>query len=295
MFMMLDRLRMQQMLSNLISNALQFTEQGSIHVAASVSGAQKGSMELRVEVKDSGMGMTPAQQKQLFSPFTQADGSITRRFGGTGIGLALVKGFAELMGGATGCISSGPGTGSTFWFTALTQVAEAPREVWYSEEDQDLPCPQGLKLMVVDDTKMNLELMKILINRWNCFGMYFESGPDAVAFIQTAPEAQLPDLTFMDFHMPVMDGCQATAALLILKPDMPIIGLTADVTPECHSKAMQSGMQAVLPKPYKEKQLIRAIRQYMRPRTEAESPETAPLSEAKRTRPPSLTGAVMDA
>ena len=129
MFMMLDRLRMQQMLSNLISNALQFTEQGSIHVAASVSGAQKGSMELRVEVKDSGMGMTPAQQKQLFSPFTQADGSITRRFGGTGIGLALVKGFAELMGGATGCISSGPGTGSTFWFTALTQVAEAPREV----------------------------------------------------------------------------------------------------------------------------------------------------------------------
>ena len=122
-----------------------------------------------------------------------------------------------------------------------------------------------MRLMVVDDTKMNLELMKILINRWGCSGIYFESGPEAVSFVQQAEASQLPHVTFMDFHMPGMDGCETTRALLELKPDMPIIGLTADVTPECLESALKSGMQEVLPKPYKEKRLIHACRKYMPP------------------------------
>ena len=127
--MMLDRLRIQQMLGNLISNAIKFTDKGSIEVSASVSGMQNGSLELRMAVKDTGIGISAKQRDRLFTPFNQADGSITRRYGGTGIGLSLVKGFAELMGGTAGCTSAGGGTGSTFWFTVHTKEAQAPREV----------------------------------------------------------------------------------------------------------------------------------------------------------------------
>ena len=85
--------------------------------------------------------------------------------------------------------------------------------------------------MVVDDTKVNLELMKIVITRWGCSGVYFESGPDAISFLDNAEESQVPDIVFMDFHMPDMDGCQTAAALLELQPHLAIIGLTADITP----------------------------------------------------------------
>ena len=128
--LLLDRLRVQQMLGNLLSTAIKFTDRGAINVVASAGGRRPtGPVQLRVEVTDTGIGMSPQQQERLFAPFSQADGSITRRFGGTGIGLSLVKGFAELMGGTAGCRSGGAGAGSSFWFTVRSEAAGAPREV----------------------------------------------------------------------------------------------------------------------------------------------------------------------
>ena len=128
-FMMLDRVRINQMLGNLLSNAIKFTDHGSIEVLVSAAATEDNSVTMRVEVQDTGIGMSTEQQGRLFIPFNQADESITRRFGGTGIGLSLVKGFAELMGGTAGCSSCGTGAGSSFWFTVQTQETEAQREV----------------------------------------------------------------------------------------------------------------------------------------------------------------------
>ena len=117
----------------------------------------------------------------------------------------------------------------------------------------------------MDDTKLNLELMKAMITRWDCHGTFFESGPDAVAFISGAAPADLPDITFMDIHMPLMDGCETTSALLELHPGLTVVGLTADVTPECQAQALGCGMKTLLPKPYREQQLIQACRQHAGP------------------------------
>ena len=206
----------------------------------------------------------------------QADESITRKFGGTGLGLALVKGLAELMGGTAGCTSPGEGAGSTFWFTLETQETPVPRDSWSTSLDHDAPCPQDLQIMVVDDTRLNLELMKTMIARWGCHGTYFASGPDALAFVRAAGPRDLPNLTFMDFHMPEMDGCETTARLLQLRPGLPVVGLTADITPQCRERALKSGMLEVLAKPYQEKRLIEACRTYAtQPPEEPEAPGVA--------------------
>ena len=119
--------------------------------------------------------------------------------------------------------------------------------------------------MVVDDTPMNLTLMKSIISRWGWKGLFFGGGKAALAFVQTAAPAELPNITFMDFHMPDMDGFETTEALLALCPDMPIVGLTADATPGCRERALQCGMRDVLAKPYQERQLLKACKQHASP------------------------------
>ena len=133
--LMFDRIRLTQMLGHLLSNAIKFTPRGSVEVRADVAAVRGSLVTVRVEVRDTGIGLSALQQGRLFAPFEQGDESITRRFGGMGIGLALLKGLAELMGGTAGCASAGHGAGSTFWFTVQTQAAEAQREV-----SGPLPC-----------------------------------------------------------------------------------------------------------------------------------------------------------
>ncbi len=292
-----DALRIKQILVNLVNNALKFTHQGGVTLEARLLEQREAEVKIRVGVRDTGEGIPPEVQERLFQPFTQADASITRRHGGTGLGLSIVRQLTELMDGQVG-LESQPGSGSTFWVDlplgvvaadqaiAAAQPAEEPHAaVRPAKGDQagpgpvpgregSDPCLAGARVLVVDDSRINLDVSRRILEQAGASTTLCENGAEALACLRAYPEAF--DLVLMDVQMPVMDGYEATRRIrdeLGLNL-LPVIALTAGALVTDREVAMEAGMTAFLTKPLAPASLAQALRRYL------DLPSAAPESAA---------------
>ena len=267
-----DVSRLRQVLLNLLSNAVKFTETGSVTVRAAWKPDQTGAAgRLRLSVSDTGAGIDKEKLDRLFERFSQADVSINRTHGGTGLGLAISKGIIELMGGRMG-LSTRPGKGSTFWFEVPAEVGEPPAEA--HEAPGDLDCP-GLRILVVDDTAVNRELVKLMLQPLGCEVDEASGGAEGVK----AAVTQAYDLILMDVRMPGVDGLEATRVIRAtsrLNRKTPILALTADVQPENAKACRAAGMNDVLAKPIVPQELLTKVAEWGAPE------EAEPSIEARR-------------
>lgn len=199
-----DPLRLNQILVNLVSNAIKFTETGQVSISVAEEATQTENILLRFEIRDTGIGLSEEQQSKLFNAFTQADTSTTRKYGGTGLGLALCKSLVELMGGSIGCTSQ-VGVGSTFSFTVqLGRVAEQTREGRWPSKFADL------RVLVVDDNQMSLDIMSDILHSMGCkYVTLAGSGLEALELMQKNLHEPF-DLVLMDWKMPEMDGLETS-------------------------------------------------------------------------------------
>jgi signal transduction histidine kinase/FixJ family two-component response regulator len=253
-----DPSRLGQILLNLVGNAIKFTEQGSVEIAAMHRLTADGLIELRIEIIDSGAGIAPEVQASLFTPFTQADSSVSRRYGGTGLGLAICKLLCRTMGGDIG-VESELGHGSKFWFTLQCRAAEAsPKIISPSLAPAVDPAAGKLSILVADDNAIIRKLTSKLLERQGFRPDLVCNGKEAVAAVRQKSY----DLVLMDMQMPEMDGISATRAIRALtgpEHQVPIIALTANALLGQRESCRAAGMNDFLTKPIQPDALYAAI------------------------------------
>jgi two-component system sensor histidine kinase/response regulator len=192
--------RMRQVLTNLVANAVKFTEHGEVAVKASLVEEDASHMVVRFEIKDTGIGIPLTEQTHLFEAFRQVDGSLTRKYGGSGLGLSICRGLVTAMGGEIG-FQSEPGRGSTFWFTV---TFERPEDVTEPTEDVAL---REVRTLIVDDNATNRAILEDVLSNWGIPAESVDSGRRALELLASATEAGKPfGLVILDMHMPEMDG-----------------------------------------------------------------------------------------
>jgi len=247
-----DGLRLQQVLANLVSNAVKFTDRGRVDVAVSVlPGGTPDSVPLRFEVRDTGGGISPADQQRLFQSFTQVDPSTTRKYGGTGLGLAICRQLVQLMGGRLG-VESDVGKGSLFWFEVTLGVGAAlPVEA-------RRPSLEGLRVLLAEDNRVNQLVAKEILTRAGIQPVIVANGREAVERAADGPF----DLVLMDLQMPVMDGLEATRLIRRTRDaaSLPILALTAHSFELERVVCLEAGMQDLVPKPIDPQRLLALIR-----------------------------------
>jgi PAS domain S-box-containing protein len=241
-----DPVRTRQILSNYLTNALKFTEAGSVAVRV----LRLDEERLRIEVSDTGPGIAPELHERLFQPFTQADESTTRRYGGTGLGLSICRELAALMGGSVG-VDSRPGQGSTFWAELPLPGAPTPISTQLREarDNQDL---QGLRVLMVEDNPVNMMIAVALLEQWGLEVSQASDGAQAVEAINAQASMGKPfDAVLMDVQMPVMSGHEATRQVRrrFGAEELPIVALTAAALLSEREEALAAGMNDFLTKP----------------------------------------------
>jgi signal transduction histidine kinase/CheY-like chemotaxis protein len=253
-----DSLRLQQVLLNLVGNAVKFTSKGEVAVRVTVDGEHGDRLRVRARVADTGPGITAEVQARLFTAFTQADTSTTRVFGGTGLGLAISKRLIELMGGDVG-VESVIGKGSTFWFTAEFQIGTTAAVV---DAVEGL---RGKRALLVDDNATNLEFLSELIGAW---GMTSDEAPDGAAAIERLKDATRRgahyDIILLDMHMPNMDGAElARVVSQDLHLATPMVMLTS-ATDQNRQELAKLGIRGCLPKPLRQSALLDMLASVLR-------------------------------
>jgi len=245
-----DATRLRQILLNLTTNAIKFTQAGRVTI--DVACAPGSPRRLRFEVIDTGIGISEEARRNLFQPYGQADASISRRFGGTGLGLVICRELVELHGGTIG-VDSVEGEGSRFWF--LLPCEEAPMAEPCSSRDAVIAATPPLSVLVAEDIDLNRLVVTALLERLghsvHCVG----NGQDAVE----ACRAGAFDIVLMDVRMPVMNGLDATRAIRAgggPSADVPVIALTAGSAADEWAACREAGMDALLPKPFRERNLL---------------------------------------
>lgn len=259
-----DISRLRQVLFNLVSNAVKFTEAGSVTVTISLvanSGqTDANQVSLRADITDTGIGIPQDKVGVLFQDFSQADASTTRRYGGSGLGLIISKRIVELMGGEIG-VSSIEGVGSKFWFTVKFEVGN---QRLATQTEAQLPPVQreaarSLRILVAEDNPSNQLLICTLLEKAGHQVFIAANGREAVEAAETDPAI---DLILMDMQMPVMDGIEAAKTIRALSgavSKLPIIALTADAMSGSREKVMQAGMDDFLTKPIDVQKLMNAL------------------------------------
>jgi signal transduction histidine kinase/DNA-binding response OmpR family regulator len=279
-----DPMRIGQVLTNLCSNAVKFTERGQITLAASLQEVRDRRVVLLFSVRDTGIGLTPEQQALLFQPFTQADASTTRRYGGTGLGLSISRRLVELMGGQI-CVESEPGRGSSFTVTIACgrETRTAPRPA------QKIAGLSGKRVLVVDDSEDYRALARVRLEELSLRPSLALNGHAGIEALVEAERAGDPfDLVMLDWKMPGMDGFDAAERIrsdprLKAKPWMLLV--TAIRDPEFEALAYESGFDAVLHKPLTRIGLLEAVQQLASVAPEAEAKrEAVAAAEALRGR-----------
>ncbi len=257
-----DDTRLQQVLLNLISNAVKFTENGEIDVRAVPTDRSDDQIRMAFSVRDTGIGLDADHIPQLFDPFTQADGSITRRFGGTGLGLHICKRLVTMMGGMID-VESTPGKGSIFYFTAQFgyQHRESPTQTILPD------ALKQIRVLVVDDNETARLLMQTMLTGFGIMPLMVASGDQALIAVESAIQQDAPfDLVFMDQRMHLMSGIETTERLLALVDSQSrsgrppkIIMLTAFMKKEIEGAAGTAGVDRILQKPIGRVALFNAI------------------------------------
>ncbi len=283
-----DPLRLRQVLINLLSNALKFTETGDIVVKVESVAQNTGRARLRFSVRDSGIGIPADKLGTLFDSFTQADGSTTRKYGGTGLGLAICKQLTELMGGEIHAESE-PGKGSTFWLELPFERQATEHEKTY-RLSVDL---EGLRTLVTDDNAMARE---ILTETMHAFGFKVDTatdGAEALAQLHAAQaEGRAYDLVLMDWRMPVMDGVEASRQIRATPElsDIPIVMVTSFGREQEREQGETIGINAFLTKPVQQSVLFDTLMQVFRQVTDETGAPRAMVTK-KSVHPVGLEGA----
>lgn len=260
-----DETRVRQIVLNLLSNALKFTERGAVTLALTTVAGADGEAGVEIRVTDTGPGMTPEQLSRLFRPFAQAEVSTARRYGGTGLGLFICRNLAEMMGGEITAEST-PGAGSTFRVRLPLPAAYGAAET--SEDAAEAVELPPLRLLVADDNPVNLAVARALLE---AAGLAIETAADGCAALERLRQETF-DLVLMDVQMPVMSGIEAVGRIRAGEagpPDLPVIALTADADAAADARLQSAGFDALQTKPIRPAELLGAISAVLRERETA--------------------------
>jgi signal transduction histidine kinase/ActR/RegA family two-component response regulator len=261
--------RLRQVLVNLVGNALKFTSAGEVRVLVDLSDPSTTEVyHLRFEVLDTGIGIAVEEQARLFEPFTQVDDSASRSHGGAGLGLAISRQLVELMGGAIG-VESRLGEGARFWFTVRFGAAAPAVRPTAEECSPAPPLPLDGRVLLVEDNPVNREVALAILNSLGCHVEVAETGGAAVSLAAR----QRYDVILMDCEMPGLDGYDATRAIRAREAGagsgkgghVPIIALTASALAADRARALESGMDEHLPKPFTREDLRHALARWLVP------------------------------
>lgn len=265
-----DPARLRQMLMNLIGNAVKFTERGEVYTGLELLEIRDDKAVLRFEVRDTGIGIPLAMQKSVFESFVQVDASINRRYGGTGLGLTIVREFAEMMGGRIG-LESVPGQGTTFWFEIAFPVTG--NHAW----DNTSHHLEGRRILVVDDNETNRRILENYLQAWKAEAIIVSNGHDALHKLEESITQHKPiDLMLLDWFMPQMDGIALAKTIRTdnRHAQTPIVMLTSyGISLE---KQQQAGVQAAVTKPVRSITLRDVLLDTMRRHALNDQPKPTP-------------------
>lgn len=281
-----DPVRLRQILTNLLANAIKFTDSGQVTLRIENERLKESQLNLRITVRDTGIGITPQQQALLFQPFQQADGSITRRYGGTGLGLVITKRLVTMMDGDI-ALSSTVGQGTVFTIVIRLgvpseQTLPQGSEAQHKTAEEVAPILTGLRILVVDDNTLNLTVAITLLANEGVLVSTAESGVEALQLVAS----QKFDLVLMDLEMPGMSGIEVTRKIRQAQSGietLPIIAITAHAFPEMRKEVFEAGMNDLLAKPYKPEQLNAMIARWC-----GDAHEPPPVAEQPQQKPEPL-------
>jgi signal transduction histidine kinase/CheY-like chemotaxis protein len=254
-FVVGDDVRLGQILNNLVSNAVKFTKEGSIIIRVELQKMHKTELEIGFSIEDSGIGIPKEKQELIFERFTQANNNITREFGGSGLGLTIIRRLLQLQGSDI-FIESEPGVGSKFFFTlkfkkSSTEIREEAKQSGDLKFDLT-----GTRILLVEDVEFNVMVAQRMLRNWHATVDHAENGAVAVEKVK----ANEYDLILMDIQMPIMDGYTATNEIRKFNNELPIIALTASIiTPDIQGKAFGAGMNGCITKPFNPNDLYSVI------------------------------------
>ncbi|MCL2253808.1 MAG: ATP-binding protein [Lachnospiraceae bacterium] len=279
-----DPNKITQIINNLLSNAIKFTHQGSVKLEAALVASYEKMVEIRFTIKDTGIGMTKEQLTYVFTPFRQADQTTTRRYGGTGLGLSITRDMIALMGGEL-ITESKLGVGTTFTFTLTFETVDDVTKPKKKVADTSVKKPHFKgEVLVCEDNIINQQVIVEHLSRIGLKTFIAANGQCAVDMITERLMLNKSfDLIFMDIHMPVMDGIEATHKLLSLGITTPIIALTANAMKRDRESYLTLGMSDYISKPFYAQELWACVLKYMTPVSMEESNPKAAIIEAINT------------
>ncbi len=252
-----DETRLSQVMSNLISNALKFTDNGNVIVSANLINANSKQASIYFSVKDSGMGITEQQQKIIFNSFTQADTTTTRKFGGTGLGLSISKNIIELYKGELK-VESKKGEGSNFYFTIKLDLQLNNKNFVNEHIVSTLVSLANVKVLIAEDNQVNMLIARKFLQKWNIKPAEALNGEEALEIFHKDNF----DILLIDLEMPEKDGYETVAAIRAINKDIPVIAFTAAVYDNMHADLVSKGFTDYIQKPFRPEDLHRKLSMY---------------------------------
>ncbi|MGA0558536.1 ATP-binding protein [Larkinella sp. VNQ87] len=252
-----DSLRIGQVLSNLVSNAIKFTKKGTVTIELSLQYKDDDYASIYVSVQDTGIGIALEKQKAIFELFTQANSATTRQFGGTGLGLVITKRLLELHGSEIG-VESEEGKGAKFYFTLNLRVSSLQKTVFNTVDVINEHTLRGVRILLVEDYPVNVKVALKFLHRWGVLVDVAENGQVGLDKFRSGTY----DLILMDLQMPIMDGYTSTEQIRETNTNIPVIALTASATYSNRDRAISAGINDYVTKPFNPNDLFQKIAKY---------------------------------